>query len=490
MYVDPNKPSAKTPVYRQKAAPTSKPAIEHPQGDTGIDAENVIYLETSKDSRTENETLTHISTRGTVSRLLQVGSEFTNGKSLCNQWNAALQRAKASGRHSALLVFRISEYHVLMETFGHTIGSELTCLVANRLKDCLRINDVLEQIADDEFMIVLDQMEHTEEVAMVAQRLISGCTGVYMLEGLRLHVHGAVGIALYPNDATELAELMRYAHIALVQADCRNSSSYYFFSTELLKQLREQAWMAVELEQAIEQERLVLHYQPQYEVGTKRIVGMEALVRLKTESGELIYPDRFIEIAEANGLIVPLGYWVIREACQQLKRWRDDGCRPLRMAVNVSPRQLVDEQLIEVISEAVEDCGLCYSDLELEITEQRMVEHLQSVEKVLRELSVKGIRIAIDDFGTGYSSLAYLARLPLKVMKIDRSFLADIEFEPRASRIVTAIIVMAKALDLEIIAEGVETPAQQRFLEAAGCHLGQGFGFARPQSAESIQPLL
>ncbi|MEN8259447.1 MAG: GGDEF domain-containing phosphodiesterase [Pseudomonadota bacterium] len=478
------------PNTQEPSAPALSLTAEHPREIPSPAADNVIDFPATQEFQTAGESPDQRPTRYNASEIHPIDPERCEHQRLGESSTAALQRAKAAGRKSALLVFRLSEHGRFVETFGHRIGSALNRLVAERLQDCLRIGDVLESIAEDEFVIVLDHLEQADEVAVAAQRLVARCTGSYVLEGLRLHVHAVVGIALYPTDANTPSELMRYARIALRQADAGSVSPYQFFCKDQLKQLREQAWMTAELEQALEQDRLVLHYQPQYEVNSQRIVGMEALLRLETESGELIFPDRFIELAEDNGLIVPLGHWVIRKACQQLRCWREQGFGPLRMAVNLSPSQLVDPQLIDVIREAVEGAGLCYGDLELEITEQRMAEHLPSVENVLTTLSAQGIRIAVDDFGTGYSSLAYLARLPLQAMKIDRSFLTAIEEDPRARRLATSIIAMGKALDLEIIAEGVETQEQQQFLEAVGCHLGQGYGFARPQRAEDIEPLL
>ncbi len=248
--------------------------------------------------------------------------------------------------------------------------------------------------------------------------------------------------------------------------------------------------MAAELEEALVNERFELQYQPLFDIETQRTVGAEALLRLRTEAGELIAPDRFIPLAEEMGLIVPIGRWVVREACQQLKHWHRQGYAHLRMAVNVSPAQLADEHFVEVVSEAVQSAGLAYSDLELEITEGQVVEYLPLIEKAFKELNARGVRIAIDDFGTGYSALAYLTRLHWSTVKIDRAFLTAIPQESNACRLVGAIVAMAGELGLEVTAEGVETEAQYRFLAEAGCHFGQGFGYARPQSAGDFLRLL
>ena len=339
-------------------------------------------------------------------------------------------------------------------------------------------------------MLILDDQTESEQLANIAQRLLTDCTGVYTLEGLRMHVNASLGIARFPVDAGEPALLVRFARIALHETDPCSPSPYHFFSQKLLEQLQTRVWMAAELEEALEHERFELHYQPLFDIETQRTLGAEALLRLRSEEGELIAPDRFIPLAEEMGLIVPIGRWVMNEACQQLKRWQQQGYGHLRMAVNVSPVQLSDERFVEMVSEAVETAGIDYSDLELEITEGQVVEYLPLIEKAFKALNAKGVRIAIDDFGTGYSALAYLTRLHWSTVKIDRAFLADIPHESNAGRIVAAIVAMAGELGLRVTAEGVETEAQYRFLSEAGCHFGQGFGYARPQPAADFLRLL
>jgi EAL domain-containing protein (putative c-di-GMP-specific phosphodiesterase class I) len=297
-------------------------------------------------------------------------------------------------------------------------------------------------------------------------------------------------MALYPTDTTEPDTLLRYARVALRETCPPRGELCRFFTPEQLDRLRDRVSMAAEIEQALEQNRVILHYQPQYAIDTQRVIGVEALVRLQGTDGKLIPPDQFIELAEDTGLIVPLGRRVLEEACQQLARWRRDGCDRLRMAVNVSPRQLLEPDFIDLVDRTVARTGIDHADLELEITERQVVEHMNEVEQTLQALTARGVRIAIDDFGTGYSSLAYLMQLSVQTVKIDRAFMAQIPTESRAERIVTAIIAMAQALGLTLTAEGIETHAQHQFLLEAGCELGQGFGFARPQDARAIERYL
>ena len=401
-----------------------------------------------------------------------------------------LRRARAANELAACLVLELDSYREIEETFGHQLAEELGKLVETRLLESLRAEDIVYQIAHNEFVILLDRIKQRDEIAQIAERLLAHCTSGYHIADLRLAMKGRVGMALYPTDTTEPDTLLRYARVALRETCPQRGELCRFFTHGQLDRLRSRVSMAAEIEQAIEQNRVILHYQPQYAIDTQRVIGVEALVRLQGTDGKLIPPDQFIELAEDTGLIVPLGQRVLEEACQQLARWRLNGCDRLRMAVNVSPRQLLEADFVDLVDQTVARTGIDHADLELEITERQLVEHMNEVEQTLRALTARGVRIAIDDFGTGYSSLAYLMQLSVQTVKIDRAFMAQIPTESRAERIVTAIIAMAQALGLTLTAEGIETQAQHQFLLEAGCELGQGFGFARPQVAEAIEQYL
>ena len=337
---------------------------------------------------------------------------------------------------------------------------------------------------------MLPQPEDLEDINLICERLVQTCSGHYQLAEATPLVNAAIGVALYPGDTSEVNDMERFARIALRRAETSAGKNYNYFSREMLTRQRYKVWMEGELKRAMAEERFILYYQPQYTLDRHEIVGMEALVRLVTVEGEVIQPDDFISIAEENSFIVDLGYWVIREACRQLAAWRKAGCGPDRIAVNVSPRQLLDSNLPQVIDQAVADSGLRHMDLELEVTESCMLEYLSVTGDVLRELREKGVRIAVDDFGAGYSSFATLAQLPLDIFKLDRSFMNNVSDDPRARHVVIAMVAMARELGYQVIAEGVETDQQYRFLQASGCDLGQGYGLARPQDAASISGLL
>ncbi len=403
---------------------------------------------------------------------------------------ALLRSAGSAGHQAACLWFRTGKYGVVEEIHGHAAGQKLMKHIEARLGECLREDDVLCRVTDNEFAIVLYGIEDMNHVASVADRVLAHCGGIYDTGDLRLHVRASIGIAMYPADAKQPHDLLRFARMALRDVNQQHPTQYRIFSPQLLTRLRDRAWTVTELQRALEQDRLVLHYQPQYAIDTQRIVAVEALVRLVTESGELLGPDHFIDLAEQTGQIHQLGRWVMEQACQQLGRWQKAGSRRLRMAVNISPAQLMATDFCAMVDAAVSRAGIQHSDLELEITERQVVEHLPRVEQTLRTLTAKGVRVAIDDFGTGYSSLAYLMQMSIHAVKVDRGFMAQIPENGRAGRIVALIIDMARELELDLTAEGIETDAQHRFLLESGCAFGQGYNFARPQDAQAIERLL
>ena len=390
----------------------------------------------------------------------------------------------------AFIIMRLNELDVMEETFGLSVVKELVDLVSERLQGCIRSVDILEQINRNEFAIMVTDVDSKDDIEKLVQRIEERCNGEYVCSGLKLYISVTAGISIAPQHSTHYEEQLRFARIALRHAEKRSTASFQFFSSDMLDDLQQRAAMIFELRQALKQQRFVLHYQPQYDVSTQKTVAVEALIRMQGQDGELIYPDGFIDLAEETGLILPIGHWVIQEACQQYRRWRDMGCAPKHIAVNVSAKQLADNSLIEIVDAAVKDAGIEYSNLELEITEQSLIKKIAMAESVLNDLSAKGIRLALDDFGTGYSSLSYLEQLPLNVLKIDRSFLQKMDKNQRSAGLIRAMIYVAKELDLEVVAEGVENEIQQQFIKSVGCHLGQGYGYSRPHNADIITSML
>ena len=404
--------------------------------------------------------------------------------------SATLRLVRDESGNAALLVMCISKYREFVESFGEACGRRLDKEVNRRLQHCLRVSDRVLPLGGGEYGIVLPQPGEKEEVDRVCERLISNCGGNYRLAEVTPQINVAIGLALFPSDTRTAEDAERFARIALRRALASGGSDYHYFAHEMLNQQRYKLSMDGELERALAEDRFVLHYQPQYSLESNEIVGVEALVRMVSTSGQLVPPNDFIGIAEENDFIIDLGRWVIEEACRQMAEWRQAGCAPKRIAVNVSPRQLQDNSLTEVIDRSIHQSNLRYRDLELEVTENCMLEYPPATQEVFQRLRSKGVRIAIDDFGAGFSCFASLAQLPLDSFKLDRSFMTNICNDPQARRVVTAIIAMARELGYEIVAEGIETDQQYWLMQASGCHLVQGFGLARPQEAQAIGRLL
>ncbi|NHN39755.1 phosphodiesterase [Pseudomaricurvus alcaniphilus] len=409
-----------------------------------------------------------------------------SGQAMSYQARQVLEQLHNQQTPGALCVLRVTELRLIAEAFGQRAGSELMGLVATQLRASMRQWDLLEQVSEDEFLLIVVGDSSAEDLCLAAQRLLGAASGAYEVQGLRSHIHASLGIARFPKDASEADSLLQYARISLYENRGGNNRNYHFFSPELLGQLQSQLWMLTELQDALAAERFELHYQPQFDVATQQIMGVEALVRLRTAAGEHIGPDKFIPLAEKHGLIVPIGSWVMRQACRQLKVLQQQGHGQLRMAVNVSPLQLLEDDFVAMVCAAVESAGIRYSDLELEITEGQVLQYLPLIETAFSELAAKGVRIAIDDFGTGFSALAYLTRMHWSCVKIDRAFLARVGDDPAAGRLVQAIIAMATELGLEVVAEGVEYEQQYRFLQNSGCQRAQGFGYSRPHTEADL----
>jgi EAL domain-containing protein (putative c-di-GMP-specific phosphodiesterase class I)/GGDEF domain-containing protein len=409
---------------------------------------------------------------------------------LANTLVAAISEAQLTGTLGGLAVVRLDEFSAFTEGFGYQTGQQLSGLFQRRLREALRDGDRLEPLSEDEFALLLGGVEQPVDLTAILESLLGQATGSYHLEGMRFHLGASAGIALFPADAANPDDLLRYARVALRQSDPFGRPAFQFFSREILQRAQHRMSVAAEVRQALAEDRLVLHYQPQYDLASGRIVAAEALLRFRDEEGCLVPPAHFIDIIEETALIVSVGHWVIQQACQQLRRWREAGLPLERITINLAPRQLMDGDLLPVIQDALDASGLDYADLEIEITERQMIDQLPVVVPTLNRLTNLGVRVAVDDFGTGYSSLAYLAQLPLNLLKIDRSFLRHGDHDDRTVRVVAAIIAMARELGLEVIAEGIEQPEQEQGLRELGCQLGQGFAFSRPITATQFEGLL
>jgi diguanylate cyclase (GGDEF)-like protein len=402
----------------------------------------------------------------------------------------SIARAERSGRKVAVLFIDLDNFKNINDTLGHDVGDELLRQVSRRLSECVRAGDTIARQGGDEFIVLLDNLEDGRGSSVVAQKILNSLRASFPLGGTEQHVSGSVGIAVYPEDGRDAQTLMKNADTAMFHGKGIGKNTYQYFTAQMNIAVKRRMTLESALRRAVMQKDFVLHYQPEVDLDTGEIVAVESLVRWKTEDSGTVMPGDFIPLAEETGLISEIGEWVLREACRQNKEWQDRGLAPRRMAVNLSARQFADKAFLDTVVRVLEDTKLDPKWLELEITESQVMRQTEGMILLLSRLSEMGVHMAIDDFGTGYSSLSYLKRLPIQKLKIDQSFIRDITVDPNDAAIVVAIINMARSLDLETIAEGVETAGQLALLREKGCRTGQGFYFSAPVSADSVYLLL
>ncbi|BCR04983.1 hypothetical protein DESUT3_20520 [Desulfuromonas versatilis] len=413
-----------------------------------------------------------------------------NRRLFCDLLGQELSRARQRREMVVAMFLDLDRFKNINDTLGHAVGDRLLKAVARRLETCLRREDLVGRLGGDEFMIMLTGIRSPLDVKSVAGKILDCLKPSFCLEGHELHIASSIGIALFPEFGGDVETLLKNADTALHRAKELGRNNYQFYSPDMNAKTMRQLGMEAELRKAIERNDLCLHYQPQFEIETGQVVGIEALVRWNHPERGMIPPEDFISLAEETGLIVSIGNWVLSRACAQNRALQDAGLSPLRMAVNLSPRQFNQRDLPEQVAKILRVTGLEPCWLELEITESIIMQDLETTIDQMVRLMELGVRISIDDFGTGYSSLSYLKRFPIQTLKIDRSFVRDIGSDSDDTAIVAAVIALAHNLKLEVVAEGVETQDQLNFLKSRGCDLAQGFLFSRPISAEALLELL
>ena len=415
---------------------------------------------------------------------------LANREQLQEVLHQRLDVARDAGQQMALLFVDLDRFKTINDSLGHQVGDELLQTCAQRLRDAVRGSDVVGRLGGDEFVVVLSGIDSSDIVARIASKLLNRLAAPMMIQGRELHVTASLGISVYPKDGTTASELMRHADAAMYHAKSKGRNTHSFFSEDLNARLSERFELESQLRLALVRGELSLHFQPQFQAEGARLMGFEALLRWQTPDGRWIPPDKIIPVAEESGLIHPIGDWVLEEACSHWKQWRVRHGADIRVAVNLSASQLRDRGLLARIRQLTERFDMPPGALELELTEAvAMHDPGASIElmKQLRELQVS---LAVDDFGTGYSSLAYLKTLPIQRIKLDRSFVMDMEHNPDDQAICKAAIQMAHSLGLEVVAEGVETEAQRTFLLDHGCDLMQGYHLGRPMPARDVLQLL
>lgn len=411
-----------------------------------------------------------------------------------NLLNDRLERAILFARRLrqkvAVLFLDLDRFKIVNDSLGHESGDALLKIVAERLKNCVRQGDTVARIGGDEFVVLLSELEMATDAARIAQKVIDSLAEPITILSNNLSASASIGISIYPDDGQDAESLLKNADVAMYRAKQSGPGQYSLYTRDMNARALELFKLESDLRNALDRHEFELHYQPRVELASGRVTSVEALIRWRRGEQGLISPAHFIPLAEETGLIVPIGEWVLRTACAQMRRWRDDGYDGMRMAVNLSPRQFKQPDLFEKIGAILAESELDARHLELEITESMAMQDPKRTQELLARLSTFGIALAIDDFGTGYSSLAYLKRFPIDYLKIDQSFVRGLPGDEDDAHIVRAIIALGKSLKLVLIAEGVETEQQLDFMRAEGCDEMQGYLFSKPRPAAEIAGLL
>ncbi len=404
--------------------------------------------------------------------------------------NTALAQARRKAQMTAVMFLDLDRFKVVNDTVGHALGDRLLKGVGERLMGLVRDGDSVARVGGDEFTVLLPDVARPEDTVEVAERILDVLRQPWVLNGHEFHISTSIGIAMYPNDGEDAESLLRNADTAMYRAKDGGRDNYKLYTPTMNARIAERLALENSLRHGLERGEFVVYYQPQVDIGSGRIVGMEALVRWQHPEQGLISPAEFIPVAEETGLIVPLGAWVLRIACAQNKAWQEAGVPPMRMAVNLSARQFQLRDLIDTVAQVLEETRLDAQFLQLEITEGVAMQDVEFTVTMLRELREMGVQIAMDDFGTGHSSLSYLKRFPINILKIDQSFVRDLTVDPDDAAIASTIIMMAHNLKLKVIAEGVETEDQLAFLRERQCDEMQGYLFSKPAPAEAFEAML
>jgi diguanylate cyclase (GGDEF)-like protein/PAS domain S-box-containing protein len=417
-------------------------------------------------------------------------TNLPNRMLLNDRISQAIALARRQSRPIAVIFVDLDRFKYINDSLGHATGDKLLQSISKRLLACVRGSDTVSRQGGDEFVILLSEIAYPEDAATSASKVLVALTGPHAIEGQDLHIDGSIGISVYPEDGEDAEALIKNADTAMYHAKEKGRNNFQFFKAEMNQKAVERQSLEGNLRRALEREEFLLHYQPKVNLDTGKITGVEALLRWQQPDRGLISPSQFVPIAEDCGLILPIGRWVMREACRQAREWQDAGLPFKRVSINVSPAEFRAKTFLAGVASTLEETGLEAGYLDLEITERVLMQDVESTASVLQKLKKMGIHLAIDDFGTGYSSLSYLRHFPIDVLKIDKSFVQRSTSSPDDSTIVSAIISMGKSLKHRVIAEGIETQEQLSFLQARHCAEGQGYLFSRPLAAAQFANLL
>ena len=417
-------------------------------------------------------------------------TDLPNRLLLNDRLTRAIASARRNGNRLAVLFVDLDRFKDINDSLGHAIGDKLLQSVAERLVARVRNSDTVSRPGGDEFVVLLSELEHPEDAAVCAKKMLTALTAPHRIAQHDVHVTVSIGVSTYPEDGQDAETLVKSADTAMYQAKENGRNNYEFFRQDMNIRAVERQSLEGSLSRALERHEFVLHYQPKINLEKGAITGAEALIRWLHLDRGLIPPAQFVPIAEDTGLLLPIGQWVLHEACRQARAWLDAGLRPVPVAVNISAVEFRDKGFLEGVRAILKDTRLEPRYLELELTESVLMQHAESTASVLQALKAMGVQLAVDDFGTGYSSLSYLRRFPIDTLKVDRSFVRQITADADDAIIASAVISMGKSLKLRVVAEGVETREQLAFLQDQRCDEGQGYYFSRPVVAEQFAKLL
>jgi len=440
-------------------------------------------LERTKELQASMEEIQYLATHDTLTGL-------PNRSMFSQLLNYAIKTAQRYQRQFAVLFIDLDRFKIINDTLGHDAGDQLLQEIATRLKQSLRAVDVVARMGGDEFVILIEEVSDSNQVATVAHKILTSVIKPITLMGQESRITASIGISMYPKDAEDEQTLMKNADIAMYLGKEEGKNNYQFYSKDIQSKSLERLSIETNLRFALERNELSLHYQAQVDFKTNVIKGVEALLRWQNPYLGSVTPTQFIPVAEESGLIIPIGRWVLKTACAQNVAWQKQGLPAVCMSINLSRRQLMDENLIDDIRTALNDSGMAPNLLELDITEGTVMHNPAHIISILAKIKSMGVRLAIDDFGTGYSSLAKIQHFPIDTLKIDRSFVRNIPKDAEDRAITEAIIAMGKTLGLNVVAEGVETEEQMNFLKEHSCDEMQGFYFSKPVVPEQFADLL
>jgi diguanylate cyclase (GGDEF)-like protein/PAS domain S-box-containing protein len=417
-------------------------------------------------------------------------TDLPNRALLHDRISQAISFAARYNKQLAVMFIDLDEFKRINDSLGHTIGDRLLQSVASRLVSCVRRSDTVSRLGGDEFVVLLTQVEQAEDAAFSGKKILGALAEPFSIDNKHLEINASIGVSTYPRDGRDAETLINRADTAMYAAKLLGRNNCQFFKADMQARVLERESLEGALRQALSREEFVLHYQPKIDLKTGAVAGVEALLRWRHPKRGFLPPAEFVPIAEESGLIVSIGQWVLLEACRQARAWLDAGLPPVRMAVNVSAVEFKSKDFLAGIRAALISTGMDPHYLELELTETVLMRDAEKAVKILHALKAIGVQLAVDDFGIGYSSFSYLQRFPLDVLKIDRSFINEISAAGEAATILSAMIDVGLSLKHRVVAEGVETTEQLRFLQAKGCSEGQGYFFSRPTIAAEFATFL